>query len=314
MKHISLTTVVACLAICYGTCANANQEEVMKTNQYQVMNSAFGGGRWFPDDKSKLIGMVDEFLETAQVSNTEGRIIGAIAPHAGFQFSGKIAGLTFRAIKNGTKGTNTPETVVILGFTHRQPFRGVAIMDGDAMETPAGVSTLDKPAAAILTKGRERLFLNSAAHKGEHSAENEVPFVQRALPDAKLVIALIGDHDDKTLSELVAALVELGRQRRILVVASSDMLHDSDYDLVSKTDRLTLKKVNEMDHIGLMKEWRGDRQIFCGIMPVLAVMRFAGTQGSRTGTVLGYRNSGDDDPSSRGSWVVGYGSVVFTTP
>ena len=313
MKHISLATAVVCL-IGSITCANGNQEKAMKTNQDQVVNIAHGGGRWFPGDKNTLTGMVDEFLKTAQVSNTEGRIVGAIAPHAGFQFSGKIAGLTFRAIKNGAKGTNTPETVVILGFTHRQPFRGVAIMDGDAMETPAGVSTLDKPAAEILTKGRERLFLNSAAHNGEHSAENEIPFIQRSLPDAKLVVALIWDHDDKTLTELVSALVELGSKKRILVVASSDMLHDSDYDLVSKTDRQTLKKVSEMDHVGLMKEWRGDRQIFCGIMPVLAVMRFAGTQGCRTGTVLGYRNSGDDDPSSRGSWVVGYGSVVFTTP
>lgn len=314
MKHVSIAAVVTCLFVSLTSCSNGNQEESMQTNRQQVVNHALGGGRWFPGDKNRLTKAVDEFLDKADVPKVDGRIIGAIAPHAGFQYSGKVAGHAFRAVQNGAKGTNAPETVVVLGFTHRMPFQGVAIMDGDAIETPIGVTALDKTAAAALTTGRERLFLKSAPHQGEHSAENEIPFIQRALPDAKLVIALMGDHDEKTLSELVSALVELEGKRRILVVASSDMLHDPDYDLVSRTDRQTLRKVGEMDYRGIMKEWRGDRQIFCGIMPVLAVMRFAESKGCKTGTILTYRNNGDDDPSSRGSWVVGYGAAVFAVP
>lgn len=314
MKHIALATTAACLSIVAAVCSNGKPEERMKSNESRVVNRTQGGGRWFPGSRDELTRAVDGFLEKADVPGIEGRIVAAIAPHAGFQYSGKVAGHTFRAIRNGATGTNAPQTVVILGFTHRMPFKGVAIMDGDALDTPIGATTLDKSAAGILTRGRDRLFMNTAPHMGEHSAENEVPFVQRALPGAKLVVALIGDHDEKTLSDLVSALVELAKTSRILVVASSDMLHDPDYDLVSGTDRKTLKKVADMDHKGLMKDWSGDKQIFCGIMPALAVMRFAEAQGCKTGTVLCYRNNGDDDPSSRGTWVVGYGSAVFAVP
>ena len=187
-------------------------------------------------------------------------------------------------------------------------------MDGDAIETPLGEMPLDSQAAGVLMAGRSRIAFSYAPHAGEHSAENEIPFVQVALPDAKLVVAIVGDHESKTLQELVAGLNDLAKQKRILVVASSDMLHDADYDLVTKTDKATLEKVKSMDCNALLKSWDYCRQVFCGIAPVLAVMQFSGAQGCTNGTVLRYRNSGDDFPESRGQWVVGYGACVFAVP
>ena len=206
-----------------------------------------------------------------------------------------------------------PETVVVLGFSHRRGFRGVAIMDGDKIRTPLGQSVLDGEAARILSSGSSRLFFSYGPHMGEHSAENLVPFVQAVLPTAKMVIGLIGDHDSRTLKDLISALVILSESRQILVLASSDMLHDPDYRRVTRVDKKTLERVASMDYNFLRKDWRPTRQIFCGIGPVLAAMQFAEIQGSRKGTVLYYRNSGDDFPESRGKWVVGYPSVVFTT-
>jgi len=312
MNYLS-TTLSACLCAAALSCSKVNSEDNMKTNspQPQIINKAQGGGRWFPANGNVLKKMVDDYIEKAAVPRIEGRIVSAIAPHAGYVYSGKVAGFTFRAIKDNAKGTNAPETVVILGFTHQMGFKGVALMDGDSVETPVGIAALDKAAAELMVKGRQRITLDSAPHMGEHSAENEVPFVQRTLPNAKLVVALIGDHDGKTLVDIVTALAELAKTKRILVVASSDMLHDPDYDLVTKTDRQTLKKVTALDDKGLASDWSGERQIFCGVMPVLAAMQFAKAQGCREGSVLYYRNNGDDDPSSRGNWVVGYGAAVF---
>ena len=73
------------------------------------------------------------------------------------------------------------------------------------------------------------------------------------------------------------------------------------------------KKVAAMKHAELARSWDYSNQVFCGIVPVLAAMRFAESQGATGGTVLYYCNSGDDFPESRGNWVVGYGSVVFAT-
>ncbi len=276
-----------------------------------VTHKAHGSGRWFPGDRQELSKMVEFYIESAAPESVEGRIVAAIAPHAGFIYSGKTAGFSFRAIKDNAKIQGPPETVVVLGFSHRGGFPGVALMDGDGIETPLGKAALDQEAGEILAAQSPKIFFNYGPHREEHSAENEIPFVQAALPDSKLVVALMGDHDSQTLDALVKALGVLSRKKRLLVVASTDMLHDPSYDLVSQTDARTLEKLSAMDSDGLQKEWGYDKQIFCGIGPVVAAMKFAREQGAKKGLVLYYRNSGDDFPESRGRWVVGYGSAVF---
>ncbi len=276
-----------------------------------ITHKAHGSGRWFPGDRRELKKMVEFYIENAQFEPVEGRIVAAIAPHAGYLYSGKVAGFTFRAIKDNAQKGGAPETVVVLGFSHRGGFPGVALMDGDAIETPLGTAVLDKDAGEALASLSPQIFFNYGPHREEHSAENEIPFVQAALPDAKIVVALMGDHDPQTLDALVKALDVLSGKKRLLVVASTDMLHDPSYDLVSQTDEKTLEKLSAMDSEGLRKEWGYDKQIFCGIGPVVTAMKFAQAQGVKKGSVLYYRNSGDDFPESRGRWVVGYGSAVF---
>ena len=289
------------------------EKKNMSPDTNLAIRQARGGGTWFPADRGTLERMVDGFIEAADVTMEAGsRIVSAIAPHAGYQYSGAVAGYTFRALRDRAAGGPSPETVVILGFPHRCAFAGVALMDGEALETPLGRAELDSDAGSLMMRGRSRIVRDYAPHAGEHSAENQVPFVQRALPRAKLVIALVGAHDRATQRDLLEALLGLARRKTIVVVASSDMLHDPDYALVSQTDRDTLRKVAALDHAAVLRDWRLDRQTFCGIVPVLTAMQLAQQLGGRKGTVLHYRNSGDDYPESRGQWVVGYGAVVFT--
>jgi len=278
-----------------------------------IVRKTLGAGRWFPASKVKLQSFVNDCMDKAQVPAVEGRITAAIAPHAGYEYSGPVAAYTFRAILDNAKGTNGPDVVVILGLSHHQGFRGVALMDGDAIETPLGQMSLDMDAVRFLASQNERIRISYAPHAGEHSAENEIPFVQAALPGTKLVIGLIGDHDEETVNALVAALLDLTKQKKVLVVASSDMFHDPDYDLVTNTDKKSLKKIETMDDAGIWKEWTGDHQNFCGIAPVVTAIRFARAQGCKEAKVLRYRNTGDDHPESRGQWVVGYSAVVFST-
>ena len=126
-----------------------------------------------------------------------------------------------------------------------------------------------------------------------------------------MVVGIIGDHDPETLDALLAALNAAAGARQLLVVASTDLLHDADYDKVRDTDADTLKLITALDDKGLGKRWGYGNQLCCGIGPVLTAMRFARGRGCSAGTLLHYRNSGDDHPESRGSWVVGYGAVVF---
>jgi len=297
-----------------GSLSLYGEERGMSANDKRIVREACGAGRWFPDGKAALQKMVSGFIDQAELGEIKGQIVGAISPHAGYVYSGPIAGYVFKAIKEQSQKGNAPDTVVILGFSHRGNFPGVALMDGDAIATPLGEAALDREAAQILTTNRNAIRFDYAPHHGEHSAENQIPFVQVALPKAKLVVALMGDHNPQSINQLVSGLADLAKRKKILVVASSDMLHDPDYDLVTRTDKATLKIVEAMDDKKLLQEWSYDRQIFCGMAPVAVTMRFAAGAECKKGTVLHYENNGDKHPESRGQWVVGYGAVVFLAP
>lgn len=276
-----------------------------------IVRTALGAGKWFPANHQELKRMVDDFIAQAEVPATEGRIVGAIAPHAGYVYSGPVAGYTYRAILDNAVAHGAPETVVVLGFSHRGGVRGIALMDGSAFTTPLGSTPLDTESARFLSTANPRIMIDYRPHVGEHSAENQVPFLQAALPGVPLVLALIGANDPALTDMLADALHQLAQRKRVLVIASSDMLHDADYDRVRRTDQATLKRVAAMDTSGVLNAWDYTEQVFCGIGPVVTTLQFAHQQGCRKGTVLRYRNSGDDHPESRGQWVVGYGAVTF---
>ncbi|MDA1087391.1 MAG: AmmeMemoRadiSam system protein B [Verrucomicrobia bacterium] len=277
-----------------------------------VVCHTHGDGRWFPADRMALRDMVEGFLDQADVPAEHGRIVAAVAPHAGFIYSGGVAGHTFRALRDNAGAGLGPDTVIVLGFTHREHFPGVALLDGDAIQSPLGPAGLDRAAAQFLVEQDPCIYKDSAPHVAEHSAENEIPFLQVALPGIPLVVALMGDHDARVVAPFVNALQSLAKERRLLIVASSDMLHNPDYDTVLRTDRATLSLLEAMDLDALRHTWAPSHQPVCGIGPLSIALSFARTEGVQRGSVLCYRNSGDDHPGSRGDWVVGYSSITYS--
>jgi len=291
-----------------------NEGTPMTTTPAKHIFRALGAGRWYPATPADLKNAVAGYLSQAHAPAIPGRIVAAIAPHAGYAYSGPVAGHTFRAIQMNAKTGTAPETVIILGFSHHSAFEGIALLDADAILTPIGETALDRDAMACLTQSSPRIRYATPPHQGEHSAENEVPFVQTALPQARLVIGLFGDHDPASLTAMTHAILTLAEKKKILLVASTDLLHDPDYTLVTRSDQPTLQQITALDERALLARWQPDNQICCGLMPVLTAIRVAKGMGCDKGTLLYYRNSGDDHPESRGSWVVGYGAVVFAIP
>jgi AmmeMemoRadiSam system protein B len=277
----------------------------------KLIRPALGAGKWFPGNRDELAGGIRGYLDEAHPPDLTLPLAAVIAPHAGYLYSGPVAGYAYQAIRAAVETQGSPETVIVLGFSHRGDGQGVALMDGTAFSTPLGETGLDADAAALLTGFDRRIRLNYPPHSGEHSLENQVPFIQTVVPDAKLVMALIADRDAGTLTALAQSLEALAAKKKILVVASSDMLHDASYELVRKTDQQTLRNLVAMDVTGLLREWDYGRQILCGIGPVVTAITYALGRGVKQGTLLRYRNSGDDHPKSRGQWVVGYGAVAF---
>jgi AmmeMemoRadiSam system protein B len=281
-------------------------------NRSRVVQQSRGGGQWYPGERHELESMVAAHIENAAVPAGMGRIVAVTAPHAGYVYSGSTAGHTFRALRDHAETFGQPETVVVLGFSHRREFEGIALMGGDALLTPLGEIGLDREATDLLLSLDSLFALNNLPHDGEHSAENEIPFIQQALPGSKVVIGLFGGHGPEIEDRVARSLVSLAEEKDIILVASTDLLHDPDYALVREMDQVTMAQMVAMDDQDLEDRWSPGFQVCCGIRPVITAIRFARHRGCAGGTKLAYRNSGDDDPESRGEWVVGYGSVAFS--
>ena len=97
---------------------------------------------FYPGNPAQLRMEVDEMLADVGSSTSTPKAI--IVPHAGYIYSGAVAGYTFRALKESVKAGQRLDTIVVLGFSHRQGFDGVALMDGKAIRTPLGEMEIEE--------------------------------------------------------------------------------------------------------------------------------------------------------------------------
>ena len=281
-----------------------------------IRHFVHGAGTWFPGDGSVLRAQIKAFMARAAEEDpvVQGPILGGIAPHAGLQYSGRTAASTFHAIVSRLPSDGEPDAVIILGFCHRQSFDGFALMDVDALVSPLGESCVARGLVRELCSRAPCIQADNTPHRGEHSAENLVPFIQYTLPNVPMVIGLFGGHVRQVCRAVAEALRETGAGRRLLLLASTDLLHDADEKRVGRTDRVTLQHIAARDTDALLAAWQPGFQVCCGISPVTTLLDYLDGREGVLGHRLSYRNSGEDYPEMRGQWVVGYGAVVFTEP
>lgn len=280
----------------------------MNSSSYYVT----GAGRWFPASSTVLREDIEDYLEQGKSAATGGGgVVSGIAPHAGYAFSGTVAGCTYAALKQSHE-RHAYDVIIVLGFSHRQAFAGMALLDVVSIETPLGRLPVDQDLINDLCQSFGWCHATESYHQGEHSAENQYPFVQVALPGVPVVGGLVGDCAGEQINELAGWLARLREKRRIAVIASTDLLHDSDYERVCASDKQTLRLMEMLDSEALCDTWSYDNQVCCGIKPVRVSMRFADAVGACRGRTLFYQNSGDVTGQREG-WVVGYGSLVWET-
>ena len=176
-------------------------------------------GTWYPADAAGLAGDVDRYLAGGG-DRPPGGVIGLIEPHAGYVYSGAVAGRGFALVRGASYSR-----VLLLGPSHFHGFRGAALPEAEAYRTPLGKVELDTPVVAALAR-RPGFRVYTAAFTREHSLEAEIPFLQRALePGWRLVPILIGSGTSGAAAQEIADGLRSWRDDRTLVVASSDFTH-----------------------------------------------------------------------------------------
>ena len=280
-----------------------DEEEVNKMARTSVRPPICADDRWYPASPEALRREVSDYIGRAPALDLPGEVVGLVAPHAGYFFSGHVAGASYRQVQG-----NTYDTVVLIGPDHRGiAFGALAFADFDAWHTPLGDVSVDRRLVSDL---ETRLSVRHIGHDSEHSLEVQLPFLQTALGGFKLVPIMMGDPSPAASRELGLAVADVVRDQQVLLVASTDLSHYYQYDQAKRLDERTLKYIVDFDPEGLAQAQARDEAHACGGGPVAAVMVASRELGADQAHLVKYANSGDvwEDKGQ----VVGYAAVVLT--
>ncbi len=268
-------------------------------------------GQFYTSDPDALRLEIETLINDAVPPDISGDILALICPHAGYVYSGHVAASGYALLKEGQF-----ETVVVISPCHVEYFRFASIYDGDAYETPLGLVKIDKELSREIASLSDFVQIGPDGHgtgprgRGEHSLEVQIPFLQVALGDFRIVPIVMGDQSADVVDGLGAALAGALEGRNILIVASTDLSHFHDDGTARKLDGEFLKQLEAFDSDGLKRSIASGKTEACGGGPSAAAMIASANLGGQGCTVLKYANSGDIS-GDHGN-VVGYVSAVIT--
>lgn len=257
-------------------------------------------GQFYPDRPDVLRQTVQELLPKVPAPQPA---VGVMVPHAGYVYSGAIAGETFARVR-------VPPRVVILGPNHHGIGHRAAVYAAGSWFTPLGETAVDGELADLLLAECPGLGADPAAHRFEHSLEVQLPFIQVLAPRAAIVPVCLGRL---SLEDLLTMGEGMGRvlsrfPGEVLLVASTDMTHYEPGDVARKKDRSALDRVLALDPEGLYRTVQDGRISMCGMIPTVLMLAAARQLGATAATLVRYGNSGEVTGDQ--AQVVGYAGVV----
>jgi AmmeMemoRadiSam system protein B len=284
----------------------ADQEGLMTTTTIRHPAVA---GRFYPRDSESLRQEAGAYLSQSAPPARENpkpiRALGCIAPHAGYMYSGHVAGELFARVQ-------IPERCIVMCPNHTGMGRPLAIMSEGEWETPLGNVAIDAALAQSLKQRFPALQEDSAAHRAEHAAEVELPFLQLRQPKLRFVPIALGTGQFDALEQLGLALADViaGQEEPILIVASSDMNHYESDAVTRVKDHRAIERILALDARGLYDVVTLQQISMCGVGPTVAMLTAAMKLGASSAELVKYATSGD--VSGDREMVVGYAGVVVT--
>ncbi len=264
-------------------------------------------GSWYPSNPKKLATEVDNYLDNAVLPNLDGDVVAVIAPHAGYVYSGAVAGHAFAAVRE-----REFDLVALLSPMHA-PHRDVFLSSAHTFyATPLGKIPIAREAVSAVSADLEEKLgfgITSIANDREHSLEIELPFLQRTLKsDFELLPIMIRSTNMRELEILGKALAKVLHGKNALLVASTDLSHFYSQEDAKVLDSEMLRQIENFSPEGVLQTEEMGKGFACGRGAVAATFYAAKELGAKTVKTLNYATSGD--VSGDYSSVVGYGAAV----
>jgi len=267
-----------------------------------MLRPAAVAGRFYPGDPDELRAAVNKFVSKPAEKR---KAIACIVPHAGYMYSGMIAGQVYGALE-------IPRKLLLIGPRHFPRGEALAILSEGAWSTPLGNAKIDEALAADLKHAFPSLREDEVAHSTEHSLEVQIPFLQALAPDFEFVPVVLGTDRLETLELLGRAIAKViaAQSEPVLIVTSSDMNHYESDEITRVKDRLAIDKILELDARGLHDIVRSKEISMCGYAPAVAMLAAARELGATRAELIAYATSAN--VSGDRDWVVGYAGVIVT--
>ncbi len=262
---------------------------------------ALVAGAFYPADPKELAAMIDGWLAAVKPPAIKD-VAAIISPHAGYVYSGPVAAHAYALVKG-----RAIQRVVVISPSHIDAFGFASVFDGTAYETPLGRVPVDEAFAAKLASMDQRIQRSARGHgmvngRAEHALEVQLPFLQRALGEFKLVPIVMGDQSYEACRALGVALAKLIQAPGTLIVASSDLSHFHPYDKAVQLDRKTLQAIQEWDYLSMARNF--ERQVWeaCGGGPIVAAMIAAERSGCHASPASSSTPTRAMRPATRKAW------------
>lgn len=268
-----------------------------------ILRRAAVAGRFYPAQPDELREEALAYLSPPGSKHKAIHAIGCMAPHAGYMYSGHVAGALFASIE-------VPERCIVLCPNHTGVGRALSIICQGAWETPLGNIPVETELAQALRGRFPALEDDAAAHHAEHAIEVELPFLLLRQPQLKFVPIAVGTGRYEVLAELGHALADVikGYAHDVLIVASSDMNHYESDAVTRIKDQQALERILTLDPRGLFDVVTQQSISMCGYGPAVTMLTAARMLGAKSSELVKYATSGDI--SGDRDRVVGYAGVV----
>jgi len=257
-------------------------------------------GAFYPASPQSLSKTVSSMVDNEA---TKVEAVGLVLPHAGYVYSGPVAGATISRVQ-------LEDTCILLGPNHTGYGVPFSLWPDDAWETPLGCVAIDDKLRQELLTNSAYLANDAAAHIREHSLEVQLPFLQHLKPNIKIVPIVLGGGtpgDYQALGQEIARVLSATGQRAT-IIASSDMTHYEPHSVAEGKDKLAIKAIIDLDAEALVACITEHNITMCGYAPTLTLIAAAKGLGANTGELIHYQTSGDTSGDYQS--VVGYAGIV----
>lgn len=259
-------------------------------------------GQFYSSEGARLKKEVELLIDKQSVKR---EAIACLMPHAGYIYSGKVAGAVVSSIQ-------IKEKVVLIGPNHTGYGKDFGIMTEGVWQMPFGDISIDSNLANKLLKNSSYLKDDSLCHAYEHSLEVELPFLQYLKNDFMIIPLVLSSADLNTYKEIGRGIGEtiknLNLLKSTLIIASSDMTHYETQKSAEKKDKEAIKAILELDEDRLWKTIQKFNISMCGYASTIVMLAASKCLGAKKGELISYQTSGDitGDFSS----VVGYAGII----